>query len=644
MRSSRYSTLAASALLLVLCPAAIAQPAQATPANQSVPFDVRARYTKSEYHVKMRDGVNLFTIVYAPKDLSKAYPFMLTRTCYSIAPYGPDAYRPTVGPSREFAESGYIFVYQDVRGRYESEGVYAKAPVLLDHPLGDQHDESTDTYDTVEWLLKNIPNNNGRVGVYGISMSGLYTSTAIINGHPAIKAASPQAPVTDYRDNDDYYHNGAFMLESRNFFGAFRPQQNPVLPSPPTPLPYSKADAYTSFLDQMEPLSKAKALINNPYLDESIDHPNYDSYWDARDISRHLHNIHAAVLVVGGWFDAEDLSGPHKVFHAIAAQSPTTSNRIVIGPWVHGGWSAFDGERIGDVHFGSNTGDYFRQKIQFPFFEHYLKDAPDPNLATATMFETGTNVWRSYTAWPPPGSKPRMIYFQPGGKLTFDAPHTATKAAAYDEYISDPAHPVPDVSFATAPGPVRDYMVADQRFAATRPDVLVYQTDPLTEDITFAGPLRAKLHVSTSGTDSDFDVKLIDVYPKNFSAPSVPSTKTPAHIADVLATPALLGSYQQLVRGEPMRGKFRNSSRTPEPFTPGKVEDLDFSLVEVNHTFLKGHRIMVQVQSTWFPLTDLNPQTFVDIPNAKPGDFKPAVERVYHTAQHPSGLQFQALK
>jgi uncharacterized protein len=646
MRSSLHSTLAASVLLLVLFPAAITQAAQGTSASQSVAFDVRAHYTKFEYHVKMRDGVNLFTIVYAPKDASKSYPFLLTRTCYSIAPYGPDAYRPMVGPSREFDESGYIFVYQDVRGRYESEGIYAKAPVLLDHPTGTQHDESTDTYDTVEWLLKNIPDNNGRVGVYGSSMPGLYTTTAIINGHPAIKAASPQAPVTDYRDNDDYYHNGALMLESRNFFGSFRPQPNPVLPSPPTPLPYSSADAYTSFLNQLEPLSKAKAFIDNPYFDESMDHPNYDKYWEARDLSRQLHNIHAAILVVGGWFDAEDLSGPWKVFNGIAAQSPTASERIVVGPWVHGGWNAFDGERIGDIHFGSNTGDYFRQKIQFPFFEHYLKDAPDPNLAKATVFETGSNVWRSYTAWPPPGSKPRMIYFQPGGKLSFDPPPPATNAAAYDQYTSDPAHPVPDVSFAAAPGPRQDYMIADQRFTATRPDVLVYQTDPLTEDVTFAGTLRAKLHVSTSGTDSDFDVKLIDVYPKNFSAPSTstPSANAHARTADVLATPDLLGSYQQLVRGEPMRGKFRNSSQTPQPFTPGKVEALDFSLVEVNHTFLKGHRIMVQVQSTWFPLTDLNPQTFVDIPNAKPGDFKPAVERIYHTAQQPSGLQFQALQ
>lgn len=642
MRSSLHSALGASALLLVLFPAAIAQAAQGTQASQSVPFDVRAHYTKTEYQIAMRDGVKLFTIVYAPKDTSQSYPFLITRTCYGIPPYGPDNYRATLGPSRWFEESGYIFVYQDVRGRYESEGIYAKAPVLIDHPTGTQHDESTDTYDTVEWLLKNVPNNNGRVGVYGTSMAGLYTTTAIINGHPAIKAASPQAPVTDYRDNDDYYHNGALMVVSRDFFASFRPQQNPVLPSPPTRLPYISPDAYTSYLAQMEPLSKARAMINNPYFDEVIDHPNYDKYWQDRDLSRRLHNVHAAVLVVGGLFDEQDLSGPWKVFNGIAAQSPTASESIVEGPWIHGGWNSYEGERIADVHFGSNTGEYFREKIEFPFFEHYLKDAPDPNLAKATVFETGSNVWRTYTAWPPPGSKPRMIYLQPGGKLSFDPPPAATKATAYDEYTSDPAHPVPEDSYAHAPGAPRDYMVADQRFAATRPDVLVYQTEPLTEDVTFAGPLRAKLYVSTSGTDSDFDVKLIDVYPKDFTAPGLPAARV--RPSDALAPPVLLGGYEQLVRGEPMRGKFRNSQQTPQPFTPGKVEAVDFSLVQVNHTFLKGHRIMIQVQSTWFPLTDLNPQTFVDIPNAKPGDFKPAVERIYHTAHQPSGVQFQALQ
>jgi putative CocE/NonD family hydrolase len=626
-------------------PMATSQAPSQAPAPKPAPFDVRAHYAKTEYHVAMRDGVKLYTIVYAPKDASRTYPFLVTRTCYSVAPYGADTYRPSLGPSRAFAESGYIFVYQDVRGRFGSEGSWEEMTPHIDHPTGTQHDESTDMYDTVEWLLKHVPHNNGKVGIYGISYPGFYTSASIIDGHPAIKAASPQAPVTDLHDNDDAYHNGAFLLEANDFYLTFRPQPKPTLEPAREILrtPKAAANAYEEYLAQWEPLAKSKEFVNNPLYSDQVDHPDAGPYWDERDISRHLHNIHAAVLTVGGWFDAEDLSGPHKTFQAIAKQSPETENRLVIGPWVHGGWSVLDGERIGEVHFGSNTGEYFRDKLQFPFFEHYLKDAPMPEMAKATVFETGSNVWKSYSAWPPEGSKAKMLYFLPGGKLGFAPPaSTAQREAAYDEYVSDPAHPVPEVSFAAESGPTRDYMVADQRFASERPDVLVYQTDVLNDDVTFAGPLRAKLHVSTSGTDSDFVVKLIDVYPQA-EPPAAPRGSAPRP-TDVLAPPPLLPGYEQLVRGEPMRGKFRKSPYKPEPFTPGKVEALDFSLVQVNHTFLKGHRIMVQVQSSWFPLVDLNPQTFVEIPKAKPEDFRPATERVYHTAEEPSGIEFQAIQ
>ena len=620
-------------------------PSQAPKAVAPAPYDVKANYTKTEYHVAMRDGVKLFTTVYAPKDTNRAYPFLMQRTCYSVAPYGADAYRPALG-TRSLEESGYIFVFQDVRGRYGSEGDWQEMTPHLDHPTGKQHDESTDMYDTVEWLLKNVPRNNGRVGIYGISYPGFYTSASIIDGHPAIKAASPQAPVTDLHDNDDAYHNGAFMLEANDFYLSFRPQKNPTteLTGPVMKTPYLAANAYEEYLRQWEPLSRAKAFVDNPLFTDQVDHPNADPYWDARDISRHLHHIHAAVLTVGGWFDAEDLSGPHKTFQAIAKQSPEAENRLVIGPWVHGGWGAFDGERIGEVHFGSRTGEYFREKIQFPFFEHYLKDAPLPDLARATVFETGTNVWKSYTAWPPEGSKAKMLYFLPGGRLGFEPPPPAAGKAAYDEYVSDPSHPVPEVAFAAESGPTRDYMVADQRFASERPDVVTYQTEVLTGDVTFAGPLRAKLRVSTSGTDSDFVVKLIDVYPQE-GVDAVRGAGRPAtRPADVLAPAPLMAGYEQLVRGEPMRGKFRGSFYQPEPFVPGKVEALDFSLVQVNHTFVKGHRIMVQVQSSWFPLVDLNPQTFIDISKARPEDFKPATERVYHSAAEPSGLEFQAIR
>ena len=620
--------------------------AQGVPAQGPPAYVVKDHYKKTEYHVKMRDGVTLFTSVYAPLDTSKSYPFLVSRTCYSVAPYGPNNYRPAIGPSRDFMESGYIFVYQDVRGRFGSEGVWEEMTPHIDHPTGTQHDESTDMYDTTEWLLKNIPNNNGKVGILGISYPGFYTSASIIDGHPAIVAASPQAPVTDLHDNDDAYHNGAFMLEANDFYLSFRPQKNPVTTGmreqgPPK----AAAWGYDEYLAQWEPLSRSKAFVNNAYYSDQMDHPNYDGYWDARDISRHLHNIHAAVLTVGGWFDAEDLSGPHKTFQAIAAQSAGASNKIVIGPWVHGGWAGLDGAKLGDIEFGSKTGDYFRDKIQFPFFEHYLKGAPDPQLATATMFETGSNVWKSYASWPPPGSKAKMLYFRADGKLSFTPPALAKNAnSSYDEYVSDPKHPVPEIGYATESGPTRDYMDADQRFAATRSDVLVYQTDVLTEDVTFAGPLKAKLRVSTTGTDSDFVVKLIDVYPQDFAYPD--ASGKPARgdrPKDVTASPLLLGGYQQLVRGEPMRGKFRKSFASPEPFVPGRPEAVDFSLVQVNHTFLKGHRIMVQVQSSWFPLVDLNPQTFEDISKAKPEDFKPATVQVYHTQELPSGIEFQSL-
>ena len=631
---------------------AVATPPAAAPAH----FDVKAHYLKHEFHIPMRDGVKLFTTVYTPRETAHPYPFLMTRTCYSVAPYGEDKYPPQIGPSRSFMESGYIFVDQDVRGRFGSEGSWQEVTPHIDHPTGIQHDESTDMSDTVDWLLKNVPNNNGRVGILGISYPGFYVSASIIDSHPAIKAASPQAPVTDLYNNDDAYHNGALMLEANDFYLSFRPQQNPTPETrggarPERPdKPYASKDAYVAF-QALEPLSKARAFIHNPYFDETIDHPTDDAHWHERDISRHLHNIHAAVLTVGGLFDAEDLSGPWKTFDAIAAQSPSTSNQIVVGPWFHGGWSRADGNHIGEARFGSDTGDYFREHIQLPFFEHFLKDGPDPKLAKATVFETGSNQWRSYPAWPPPSAAKRMLYLQPGGKLSFDPPtstpasatasSSAPSSSAFDQYISDPAHPVPEVGYAAAPGPEREYMTADQRFASKRPDVLVYQTDPLTAPVTFAGPITAKLHVSTSGTDSDFVVKLIDVYPDTVAPPK--SAAIAPRPRDVEAPATLLAGYQQLVRGEPMRGKFRHSFTQPEPFTPGKPEAVDLSLIQVNHTFLPGHRIMVQVQSSWFPLVDLNPQTFVDIPKATPADFKPATERIYHSAQLPSGIEIYLL-
>jgi putative CocE/NonD family hydrolase len=611
-------------------------------ADDPAPFDVAAHYTKFEYRIPMRDGAHLFTAVYVPKDESKPYPFFVTRTPYSAGPYGEDHYPPRLGPSREFDEAGYIFVVQDVRGRYESEGAYDLVMPHIDNPTGKQTDESTDMYDTVEWLLHNVPNNNGRVGVYGVSYNGFYAEASIIDSHPAIKACSPQAPVTDFYMSDDWYHNGAFMLDAAfDFFLGYKPVANPTLPPKSgVPFDYGTADSYEFFLraGSLADLDERYMKHGSPFFTLMLEHTSYDAFWQARDISRHLHNVHCAVLNVGGLFDAEDISGPVKTFHAIERMNPGATDLLVEGPWVHGGFAGRPGASIGNVRFASKTSEFFRSHIQFPFFEQYLKDGPDAHLPKAYVFETGTNVWRRYDSWPPKNAQLRTLYFQRGGGLAFEKPSGA-EGPDFDEYVSDPKHPVPPVGYAYGPAEgggspkvPKEYMVSDQRFAAKRPDVLVYQTQPLDEDVTVAGPVQPKLFVSTSGTDSDWVVKLIDVYPADTAG------EPPGDSPDVPMPAVTMGDYEQLVRGEPMRGKFRKGFDNPEAFTPGKVEEVDFSMPDVNHTFRRGHRIMVQVQSSWFPVTDLNPQTFTDIPTAKPEQFQKATERVYHSEAAPSGI------
>ncbi len=580
----------------------------------------------------------------------------MTRTCYGVGPYGEDKYPPIIGPSRSFMKSGYIIVYQDVRGRFGSEGAWEEMTPHIDHPSGKQHDESTDTSDTVDWLLKNVPNNNGKVGILGISYPGFYTSASIIDSHPAIKAASPQAPVTNLFNNDDAYHNGALMFEANDFYLSFRPQGNPTpetrggpRPERPNP-PYVSKDAYVAF-QALEPLSKARAFINNPYFDETLDHPTDDAHWQERDISRHLHNIHAAVLTVGGLFDAEDLSGPWKTFDAIAAQSPSTPNQIVVGPWFHGGWARADGNHIGEARFGSDTSDYFREHIQLPFFEHYLKDGPDPKLAKATVFETGSNQWRSYTAWPPPAATKRMLYLQPGGKLSFDPPAQAgaprpvsgtwVDAANpdFDQYISDPAHPVPEVGYAAAPGSEREYMAADQRFASKRRDVLVYQTDPLTAPSPSPAP---SLPSSTSPPPAPTPTSSSSsstTTPTPSRSPSPPPT-FPAGATSTFHQPFSPATSNSSAVS-PCAANFVIASASPSP-SP-RTNPRPSTSRWLRSTTPSGHRIMVQIQSTWFPLVDLNLQTFVDIPGATAADFKPATERIFHSAQLSSGIEIYFL-
>ena len=581
---------------------------------------IKANYTKSEYRIAVRDGVHLFTAVYVPKDASatNTYPIMFDRTPYSVRPYGADNYPGRLGPSESFARDKFIFVYQDVRGAWMSEGTFVDMrPEDAAEKGGNATDEATDTYDTIDWLIKNVPYNNGKVGMWGISYPGFYTSTGTINAHPALKAASPQAPIADWFVGDDFHHNGALFFP--HFFGFIsgfglpRPEPTTVRPQRTFDIP---ADGYT-FYKSIEPLS----LANEKYLhhqvafwDEVTQHPNYDSFWQARNLLPHLKNTKPAILTVGGWFDAEDLYGALNTYKTMAKNSPAEKVRLVMGPWCHGCWSVPTYDHLGDIYFNAPVSEFYERNIEFPFFEYYLKGKGANDLPTAYAFETGTNQWRKYDAWPPKNTAEKTLYFGANGTLSFTAP-----ADGYDEYVSDPAKPVPFYENTTA-GMARPYMDGDNREQGWRPDVLVYQTEPLTEDITIAGPLKPSLLVSTTGTDSDFDVKLIDVYPTDFPNPEPDMTRPQVE----------MGGYQQLVRGEPFRGRFRNGYDKPEAFQPGERAKIEFVMPDVNHTFRRGHRIMVQVQSTWFPLTDINPQTFVaNIYEAKPGDFRKATQRVY---------------
>jgi uncharacterized protein len=643
-RLSRWSTLMkiiklslVSILIFITC--GWQQTASTPPAT----YRISEHYTKYEYRIEMRDGARLFTAVYVPKDLSHSYPFLILRTPYGVAPYGADQYRTKLGPSRTFDQAGYIFVFQDVRGRYMSEGTFETMTPHIDHKTSNkQVDASTDTYDTVDWLLKHVPNNNGNVGIWGVSYPGFYTSAGVIDSHPAIKAASPEAPMTDLFMGDDAYHGGAFMLsQTFDFYSSFMPQPVPMLP--PTIQPkfdYGTADGYDFFLNA-GPLSDVKQALhnNNPLFSEQVTHTTYDEFWKLRNLAPHLKNIHCAVLTVGGWFDAEDLRGPFATYESIEKNNPGIFNALVIGPWSHGGWTHYDGSSLGRVGFNSNTADFFRESILFPFFEHFLKGSPELKLPEAYVFETGTNIWRQYDKWPPTDSQARTLYLRKSGGLSLDPPDKSSEG--FDAYVSDPDKPVPFVDYPAVGGPY-EYMVSDQRFASKRADVLTYQTLPLAADVTIVGPIAPRLFVSTSGTDSDFIVKLIDVYPSDYPDNNA-AVETPA-VNDVQPPPhATMRGYQQLIRGEPMRGKFRTSFESPEPFIPGKVEKIQFVMPDVNHTFRRGHRIMIQLQSSWFPLIDRNPQTFVDTFAAKPSDFRKVEERIYRTAEFPSGIDVHVL-
>jgi putative CocE/NonD family hydrolase len=591
---------------------------------------IKDNYDKKEYRIKMRDGVHLYTIVYSPKDKSKTYPIILTRTPYSIGPYGEDKYARFLGPAEQFVKDGYIFVLQDVRGRFMSEGEFDNMRPHKSDKQKNETDESSDTYDTIDWLIKNIPNNNGKVGMWGNSYPGFYTIMGAIDAHPNLVAVSPQAPISDWFIGDDMHHNGAFSLQmSFNFFKNFGIPR----PTPTTQwsrgVDYPSPDNYNFFLKHTPIKKLNENILKNsiPFWDSMSNHGAYDYFWQERSNLKHLKNIKPAVLIVGGWYDAEDLYGPLNIYKTIEANDKDNKCKIVMGPWTHGSWIASKGDSLGDFYFGSNTADYFRQKILIPFFNYYLKGIGKPLSDDAYVFDTGSNKFYSFDKWPPENVSSTDLFLSSNQRLSA---YQNSDTETFTEYLSDPWNPVPYTSkFLDSKNFYnRTFMIEDQRYVSTRPDVLTFETEPLDSDFTIAGPINAQLYVSTTSTDADFVVKVIDVYPDDELNPE----PNPNQVK--------MGGYQRLVRAEIFRGKFRNSYENPEPFTPNKVETVNIKLNDAFHTFKKGHKIMIQIHSSWFPFFDINPQTFTDIYHVDEKDFVKAMIKVYHSKEYPSKVSF----
>lgn len=594
---------------------------------------IRAHYTKQEVRVPMRDGVRLATSIYAPKNTSREYPILMFRTPYSTRPYGEDKYPKKLGPNMNFTREGYIFVYQDVRGCYMSEGRFVNMTPHLDEKqsLADA-DESSDTYDTIAWLLDHVANHNGRVGQWGISYPGFYAAAGMIDAHPALRAVSPQAPIADWQF-DDFRHHGAFFLpHAFNFFASFgKPRPEPTTERHER-FDHETPDGYQFFMNLGSLKNANKRYFHGEidFWNKIVEHPNYDEFWQARNLLPHLKNVAPAVMTVGGWFDAEDLYGPLNIYRAIERNNPGIFNMLVMGPWRHGGWSRSKGEHLGNIHFGADTSDFYRQSMELPFFNHFLKDKGDIDLPEAFVFETGANRWRRFDHWPPQGLQDKSLYFHADGVLSFEA--TSDDGEAHDRFVSDPSRPVPFTETIST-RMTTEYMTDDQRFAARRPDVLVYQTDILTEDTTLAGPMIAELWVSTSQSAADWIVKVIDVFPDD------------AEDFDKDAQTRPIGGYQMMVRSEVIRGRYRDSYEHPQPFIPNKPTRVALPLQDVLHTFRQGHRIMVQVQSTWFPLVDRNPQKYADnVYLADDEDFVVAEHSVYRSREYPTRLRVGILE
>ena len=586
---------------------------------------VRENYYKVERMLPMRDGIQLFTAFYIPKDSSVKHPILFNRTPYTCSPYGTDKFNSRIYETYwiNYLKEGYIIAIQDVRGKFMSEGEYVDVRPFNPNKKGKEIDEASDTYDAIEWMTNNIPGNNKRVGVFGISYPGFYSTMAALSGHPALKAVSPQAPVTDWFQGDDFHHNGAFMLmDGFNFYSGFgQPRPKPTTAWTPG-FRVPSQDNYDFYLKTGALKNFSKIMGDSiAFWKDMMNHPNYDAWWEARNARNFVTDIKPAVLVVGGLFDAEDCFGAWNLYKAIEEKSKNTDNRLVMGPWFHGGWGGRgDGSYLGHIRFGKKTSEFYQRHIEMPFFNFYLKlKGTVHDIAEATIFFSGENEWRRFNEWPSHKMENKNLFFGADGKLSFENKSTNN---TYSEYISDPAHPVPyteDIGL----GRTREYMTDDQRFASRRPDVLTFSTDILTEDITLGGPVVADLMTAISTTDVDFVVKLIDVFPDEYKYDE-------AEYGKGNGTAYPMGGYQMLVRGEIMRGRYRNSFAVPEAFVPGKITEVKYTLPDVAHTFKKGHKLMIQIQSSWFPLTDRNPQKFVDIYKADDSDFQKATIKIYH--------------
>ncbi|HLY71769.1 MAG TPA: CocE/NonD family hydrolase [Puia sp.] len=602
---------------------------------------IREHYYKIERYTPTRDGIKLFTSIYIPKDTTEAHPILMTRTPYSCYPYGEDKWRGWwYSYTKAYFREGYVMVVQDVRGRWMSEGNFEDIrPFNPNKKTKKDIDEASDTYDAIDWLVKNIPHNNGKVGVFGTSYPGFYSTMAAASNHPALKAVSPQAPVTNWFLGDDFHHNGAFFqMDAFSFYTSFgKPRPRPTTVGP-TEFDYYTHDNYKFYLETGSLKNLAKYTGDSiAFWKDLYAHPNYDAWWHARDARNATKNLQPAMLWVGGLFDAEDCWGAWNAYKAAEQNNPGKAfNKIVDGPWYHGQWGSNDGTHLGNIFFGSNTSAWYQENIEIPFFNYFLKGKGDiSGIAEANIFITGADEWKKFSQWPPAEKEDRAMYLKAGGKLSWDKP---SGQDGFSEYTSDPAKPVPyddGVQF----NRTRTYMTGDQRFASRRPDVLVFQTDTFTDNLTVTGNVVANILTSISTTDADFVVKVIDVFPDNLSYNDIDiyAEKDPEKLYP-------MGGYQMLVRGEIFRGRYRNSYENPEPFTPGKIETVKFELPPIAHCFKKGHRIMIQIQSSWFPLVDRNPQQFVNIYTCDEKDFIRSDIKVYHDAASASYVLLPVLK